>query len=583
MIALPHEDKIAKAELWLRRYFGEHSDFTLRRVNEAGLNREWLIEYRRGSELSLKLKVIIPPGFPAEMISVQWLHGTQKHYPHCFPSGQLCFYEHPFLFADIDDDMNCMMVSVAELINECHSGANEADFFKEPRPYWGFHQEKAGKKWRLSRPVVVNIAPRSKGNCALIYGIQAQKKWYVAEDIGLAKDLALSDAGEINELTYSIGVRIPMARAWHPDQFPHQWRQVYKLMQECERYSDAMYLLEQAKSKDCWLASIFIYFDAPEVSYGFQLPIIQGHQGLRGRELVKRPLKKMSVEDFFRSKQAGPVAICTTHSLDGDSLFSRLAVPDMSKRHGARILLVGCGSLGAMVAEELVVAGVRNLTLVDPDSFSAENLCRHVLGIDSLGRPKVEALKKHLKNKMSRLDISTYPVTIAGYLHHQKTKAEDFDLILAMTGESGPVWMLDTWRRQSVKQVTPMLVGWAEAYGLAGHAALLMDNKSMKEIENNAERKHNLIQWPQGVANYLLREPGCSTTFQPMGRSKLMHIAALNVETALKVLDGDIDSAQVSSYVEPLPLVKERGAISKSDWVHQSVEPFQAGIIRRDV
>ena len=255
----------------------------------------------------------------------------------------------------------------------------------------------------------------------------------------------------------------------------------------------------------------------------------------------------------------------------------------MNKRHEARVLLVGCGSLGAMVAEDLVLAGVQHLTLIDHDRFSEENLCRHVLGMDSLGCQKVESLKKHLKNKMPRLDISTYPVTIASYLHYQKAKAEDFDLILAMTGESGPIWMLDSWRRQSTKQTTPMLVGWAEAYGLAGHSALLMDNMSMREIESNAERTHNLIQWPQGVANYLLREPGCSTTFQPMGRSKLMHIAALNVETALKVLDGDLDSSQVSSYVEPLPLVKKRGGLSKSDWVHQSVEPFQAGIIRRDV
>lgn len=40
MIALPHEDKIGEAELWLQRYFGEHPDFILRRVNENGLDRE---------------------------------------------------------------------------------------------------------------------------------------------------------------------------------------------------------------------------------------------------------------------------------------------------------------------------------------------------------------------------------------------------------------------------------------------------------------------------------------------------------------------------------------------------------------
>lgn len=581
MIDRPHADKIREAEHWLQERFGDCVDINLRRVNEKSLDREWLIEIKTGSKLSLK--VIIPLSFPSDMIRVYWLHGTREQYPHCFPSGQLCFYEHALSFSDVDHDMNLVMHSVGELINECSSGSNQADFYTEPRPYWSFHQEEAGKRWFLKAPQVVNITPAAVESCTLIYGIRAKRKWYVAENVKHAHALAQACAGEIDELTHSIGVRIPLTRAWHPKQFPTSWKNVYRLMHESGRCQEAIELLEQERSRDCWLASVFIYFDAPEVSYGFQLPIVQGYPGIRGRELVKRPLKKESFESFFQSAKAGPVAICNTHDLAGENLFSRLAMPDMTRRNNAKVLLVGCGSLGGMVAEELILAGVRNLTLVDHDKFSAENLCRHVLSMDSLGRYKADALKEHLSKKMPLLNVSAYSGTIEGYLYHLKKSADHFDLILAMTGESGPIWALDVWRRQGTQQSTPMLVGWAEAFGLAGHAALLMKGQYMEDIEENAERKHNMIQWPDGSANYLLKEPGCSATYQPMGRSKLLHVTALNVETALQVLDGYLESSQVSSYVEPLSKVYKHGAISKSDSLHQSVESFQAGIIRRDV
>src|SRR5690606_1733286 len=75
------------------------------------------------------------------------------------------------------------------------------------------------------------------------------------------------------------------------------------------------------------------------------------------------------------------------HSRDAASAAS------LANKH---VVLVGAGSLGSQVAMQLARAGVGRLTLIDPDILNAENLGRHVLGIDDLGRYKVDAMRDRL-------------------------------------------------------------------------------------------------------------------------------------------------------------------------------------------
>jgi proteasome lid subunit RPN8/RPN11 len=60
------------------------------------------------------------------------------------------------------------------------------------------------------------------------------------------------------------------------------------------------------------------------------------------------------------------------------------------------VLLVGLGSVGSYVAEQLVRSGVGRLILVDHDAVEASNLSRTCFDASDVGRPKAEALARRL-------------------------------------------------------------------------------------------------------------------------------------------------------------------------------------------
>jgi hypothetical protein len=60
------------------------------------------------------------------------------------------------------------------------------------------------------------------------------------------------------------------------------------------------------------------------------------------------------------------------------------------------VAVVGLGTIGGGLVDMLARAGVGRLTLIDPDTFAAENVARHILDCRSIGEPKAHELAKHV-------------------------------------------------------------------------------------------------------------------------------------------------------------------------------------------
>src|SRR5713101_9335843 len=82
------------------------------------------------------------------------------------------------------------------------------------------------------------------------------------------------------------------------------------------------------------------------------------------------------------------------------------------KEHAAfsslHIAVVGGGSIGGTIFDILARTGVGSLTLIDPEDFAEENVGRHVLTSDSVGKPKVEELSRHVARINPDCRVTTF-------------------------------------------------------------------------------------------------------------------------------------------------------------------------------
>lgn len=90
-------------------------------------------------------------------------------------------------------------------------------------------------------------------------------------------------------------------------------------------------------------------------------------------------------------------------------LFSRnTGLLESGAMLGKRAVLVGCGSVGSLVAMELARSGVGKFVLCDTDTLEIHNICRHQCGFSDLGRYKVDAVKDKILDINPNAEVVTY-------------------------------------------------------------------------------------------------------------------------------------------------------------------------------
>jgi len=141
---------------------------------------------------------------------------------------------------------------------------------------------------------------------------------------------------------------------------------------------------------------------------------------------------------------------------------------DLADKH---VVLAGCGSVGAPLAQQLAMAGVGRLTLVDPEALDWPNIERHPLGAKFVGQPKAKAMAEFLQENLPHLEIKGFVGTLAEFLESD-AGSSPAQLIISATADwtSERVLNLD----HVDGQITcPILFTWTEPHACAGHAVYL--------------------------------------------------------------------------------------------------------------
>ena len=156
------------------------------------------------------------------------------------------------------------------------------------------------------------------------------------------------------------------------------------------------------------------------------------------------PKKRRSKEDTFhrerlqnylKDKQilwARSVNMAPDRMLARDSLSAVVG--------GERICLLGCGAIGALVADHLARGGVSELSLMDNDILEFENLVRHPLAPRDVGNYKAKALADRLMGLFPNATITGFsakiPDTHVGTEHDEiREQLRSADAIIDCTAD----------------------------------------------------------------------------------------------------------------------------------------------------
>ena len=204
-------------------------------------------------------------------------------------------------------------------------------------------------------------------------------------------------------------------------------------------------------------------------------------------------------------------------------LFDGIGEAGQAALRRSRVVIIGCGALGAVQAETLARAGVGTLTLIDRDFVEESNLQRQVMfeESDALDRlPKAEAAAARIRRVNSQVEV--VPLVSDVNFENIEEMIEGADLVLDGTDNFETRFLIND---ACVKHGIPWIYGAAVgSYGL-----------TMTIIPNRTPCLRCVLED--------LPEPGSSPTCDTAGviMPVVSMIASLQAAEAMKILTNNPD------------------------------------------
>jgi hypothetical protein len=234
-------------------------------------------------------------------------------------------------------------------------------------------------------------------------------------------------------------------------------------------------------------------------------------------------------------------ATLTAFSCDrGDRAFLAPRGGADASLSAARILLIGCGSVGGHIAIDLARAGVGSICLVDNDTFELANAYRHVCGMAYVGKPKTVGLASELRRLVPHIVVSEEKTRIEELLTRRDFKLQNFDLVISAIGS--PTIEMHINQKIWAEQGPPMMSAWIEPLGLGQHVVLTNPSSGERGCleclwtASSISPMHNRAAFAAPGGNYTADLSGCGSRHLPFADLDSAHVSLVVCQLALDIL-----------------------------------------------
>lgn len=242
-----------------------------------------------------------------------------------------------------------------------------------------------------------------------------------------------------------------------------------------------------------------------------------------------------------------------------------------------KVLLVGCGSVGSQIANQLASTGVGYLTLVDPESLSLDNLYRHSLPTNYVNWPKTYGLILELQMKYPWLDTAQ---KFLGLLElRDENLLNSFDLVIIAIGSPSQERIFHDFCISNEIE-TAVINTWVEGYGIGGHATLDIPNSlgclrcayvDSLDFSRGLVSNLNFLKPDQSLTKNMA---GCGNAFLPYSNLSAIQTALITSSLASKFLLGEISHSSKVSWKGSSTDVTNNG-FELTDRYHAFTKPLE--------
>ncbi len=319
--------------------------------------------------------------------------------PHVEEDGKICYTHDDNVFVDYTDPYNVITESfqlARNTITVGLKGENKIDFVNEFESYWvrlKDVEEIYGNLNLSSGPSQIKIGHKDK----LIFAVSEENEYFEKTK----RFIDLTEKG----ITYENGIYLPLEKGFYPEPLRSSdpvtfeyFKRILSGIEGADLKKVQKLANRSAKAKEYVIVS-FEQPDGLKSILGFQFSGCQRHPIVTNEFNGKiKPVSVQRLDKEYLIKRGG----------NGETHFTK------------RGLIIGCGSVGGFIIEELIRTGFTHLDIVDNDKLSQENSYRHFLGFENLYQPKVDAIKKRIEKIFPHSNITAINDKIERLLLNKK-------------------------------------------------------------------------------------------------------------------------------------------------------------------
>ncbi|MDX7889158.1 MULTISPECIES: ThiF family adenylyltransferase [Aeromonas] len=266
---------------------------------------------------------------------------------------------------------------------------------------------------------------------------------------------------------------------------------------------------------------VVILIKSPNLNYGFQ---VHFEQSILGDDKFKCARGTERLYSFR-------VTRLTMARIDEHYIAQR-NIPTLKTLAGLKIALVGCGTIGGYLADQLAKAGAGmgggKLTLVDFELLMPQNVGRHRLGLPYSLKNKAWGVSMMLQIDAPGIEVRTLEVDV------RNAHLGDIDLLIDATGEEA----LGHWLAANYVSSTPILSVWIEGPGTAVRALLKKPGDGACYRCLSTYSRAGQFPTVQGEVPHVMAGHGCEGLYVPFPATVSIQAAALGAEMVLAWANG---------------------------------------------